>query len=88
VKKVVFLTVLAGLCLTAPSYANSRDMNWLISRVETLERENEQLRAEVLRLRQQQQYRPPYYQQNQLQELNRGLDDLGRLKGSWERLKR
>lgn len=86
--KLIFASFFV-LYLTDISYSQSHETERLSRRIDQLEAENARLIQEVVRLRQQQQVRVPYrYRDNQLRETTRSVDDLNRLRNSWERLTR
>jgi hypothetical protein len=78
-----------GILLVTPqiTWSESSEKERLYDRIDQLQRENERLREENLRLRQNR-YRSNYSYRGQssLRETNQRLNELNRMKDSWERL--
>jgi HAMP domain-containing protein len=88
--KVILLVV--SVCLLGMSsvaFAGSRETERLWQRIDQLEAENFRLRGQVRRLQEQRVLpsRAPY-RNSSLYDATRSLDEVNRLKNSWERLRR
>ena len=88
--RYILLVLVLCTCPTAVSHAQSDSYERLYNRIERLERENLRLKEEVARLRYERQtqgsYGVPYRGNRSLNDASRSLDDLNRMRNSWDRL--
>lgn len=88
-RRIMFASFLV-VCMTGVSYAQSHELERLYDRLVQLQEENNRLRDEVVRLRQQRSGCGSMQQKNraQLSELRRQVDELQALRHSLDRLRR